>query len=147
MTRLKTHLSTTKGRFVYVNYVLPVGYSYVFVFISLFPHMFPVCSRLVWKCESQNEFPHWHQFRIRASLRILNSLELRSSWSTKCTLGTGGFSRVRLEFSVLAEGRHIFGCRPKPQAANEVSNFAEKYRSSRVHAPIRHQVLRGIKCP
>ena len=106
---------------MYISYVLPVGYSYVFVFISLFPHMFPVCSRLVWKCESQNEFPHWDQFRIRASLRILNSLELRSSWSTKCTLGTGGFSRVRLEFSVLAEGRHIFGRRPKPQAGGERS--------------------------
>ena len=33
------------------------------------------------------------------------------------TLGTRGFSRVRREFSVLAEGRHIFGRRPKPRAA------------------------------
>ena len=33
------------------------------------------------------------------------------------TLGTIGFSRVRGEFSVLAEGRHIFGRRPKPRAA------------------------------
>ena len=31
-----------------------------------------------------------------------------------CTLGTRGFSRVRREVSVLAEGRHIFGRRPKP---------------------------------
>ena len=31
------------------------------------------------------------------------------------TLGTRGFSRVRREFSVLAEGRHIFGYRPKPR--------------------------------
>ena len=30
------------------------------------------------------------------------------------TLGTWGFSRVRREFSVLAEGRHIFGRWPKP---------------------------------
>jgi len=33
------------------------------------------------------------------------------------TLGTRGFSRVRWEFSVLAEGRHVFGPRPKPRAA------------------------------
>ena len=33
------------------------------------------------------------------------------------TLGTRGFSRVRWEFSVLAEGGHIFGRRPKPRAA------------------------------
>ena len=32
----------------------------------------------------------------------------------RVTLGTRGFSRVRWEFSVLAEGRHIFGRRPKP---------------------------------
>ena len=31
-------------------------------------------------------------------------------------LGTRGFSRVRRKFSVLAEGRHIFGRRPKPRA-------------------------------
>ena len=31
------------------------------------------------------------------------------------TLGIRGFSRVRREFSVLAEGRHIFGRRPKPR--------------------------------
>ena len=35
----------------------------------------------------------------------------------KNTLGTRGFSRERREFSVLAEGRHIFGRRPKPRAA------------------------------
>ena len=33
------------------------------------------------------------------------------------TLGTRGFSRVQREFSVLAEGRHVFGRRPKPRAA------------------------------
>ena len=31
------------------------------------------------------------------------------------TLGSRGFSRVRQESSVLAEGRHIFGHRPKPR--------------------------------
>ena len=36
----------------------------------------------------------------------------------KCTLGTRGFSRVRWEFSVLAEGRYIFGRGLKPRAAN-----------------------------
>ena len=35
----------------------------------------------------------------------------------KNTLGTRGFSRERREFSVLAEGRHVFGRRPKPRAA------------------------------
>ena len=36
------------------------------------------------------------------------------------TLGTRGFSRVRREFSVLAEGRHVFGRRPKPRAAKRL---------------------------
>ena len=31
------------------------------------------------------------------------------------TLGTRGFSRVRREVSMLAEGRHVFGHRPKPR--------------------------------
>ena len=34
------------------------------------------------------------------------------------TMGTRGFSRARQEFSVLAEGRHMFGRRPKSRAAN-----------------------------
>ena len=78
---------------MYISYVLPIGYSYVFVFISLLPHMLPVCTRWCRRVSrkiNSLEFPHRHQFRIRASLRILNSLELRSSWSTKCTLGTRG---------------------------------------------------------
>ena len=33
-----------------------------------------------------------------------------------CTLGTRGFSRVQREFSVLVEGRHIFGRRPNSQS-------------------------------
>ena len=41
------------------------------------------------------------------------------------TLGTRGFSRVRRKFSVLAEGRHIFGRRPKPRAA-KTGNHARK---------------------
>ena len=36
-------------------------------------------------------------------------------WKVNLTLGTRGFSRVRREFSVLAEGRHVFGRRPKPR--------------------------------
>ena len=39
------------------------------------------------------------------------------------TLGTRGFSRVRREFSVLNEGRHIFGRRPKPRAAITIKNW------------------------
>ena len=42
------------------------------------------------------------------------------------TLGTRGFSRVRREFSVLAEGQQIFGRRPKPRAATETGNRARK---------------------
>ena len=34
---------------------------------------------------------------------------------SRFSLGTRGFSRVRQEFSVLAEGRHILGRRPKPR--------------------------------
>ena len=41
----------------------------------------------------------------------------------KNTLGTRGFSRVRRELSVLAEGRHIFGSRPKPRAAKLRENL------------------------
>ena len=41
------------------------------------------------------------------------------------TLGTRGFSRVRREFSVLAKGRHIFGCRPKPRAAGHYKDLTE----------------------
>ena len=40
-------------------------------------------------------------------------------------LGTRGFSRVRRKFSVLAEGRHIFGRRPKPRAA-KTGNHARR---------------------
>ena len=43
-------------------------------------------------------------------------LESFSLLVANITLGTRGFSRVRRKFSVLAEGRHIFGRRPKPRA-------------------------------
>ena len=42
------------------------------------------------------------------------------------TLGTRGFYRLLRKFSVLAEGRHIFGHRPKPRAATETGNHARK---------------------
>ena len=42
------------------------------------------------------------------------------------TVGTRGFSRLLRKFSVLAEGRHIFGHRPKPRAATETGNHARK---------------------
>ena len=46
----------------------------------------------------------------------------------KNTLGTRGFSRERREFSVLAEGRHIFGRRPKPRAAKPREKRAGHYK-------------------
>ena len=46
----------------------------------------------------------------------------------ECTLGTRGFSRVRREFSVLAEGQHIFGRRPKPRAAKPREKRAGHYK-------------------
>ena len=42
------------------------------------------------------------------------------------TLGTRDFSRLLRKFSVLAEGRHIFGHGPKPRAATETGNHARK---------------------
>ena len=47
------------------------------------------------------------------------------------TLGTRGFSRVQREFFVWAEGRHIFGRRPRPRAGHykdltETGNRARK---------------------
>ena len=51
-------------------------------------------------------------------MRILGLKVLEAFLPLLCmaTLGTRGFSRVRREFSVLAEGRHVFGRRPKPRA-------------------------------
>ena len=45
-----------------------------------------------------------------------------------CTLGTRGFSRVRRKFSVLAEGRHLFGRRPKPRAAKDLTETGNRAR-------------------
>ena len=42
------------------------------------------------------------------------------------TLGTRGFSRVRSEFSVLAEGRHIFGA-GHYKDLTETGNRARKF--------------------
>ena len=44
------------------------------------------------------------------------------------TLGTRGFSRVRQEFSVLAQDRQIFGRRPKPgdKDLTEIGNRVRK---------------------
>ena len=45
-------------------------------------------------------------------------------WSL--TLGTRGFSRVRREFSVLAEGQHIFGVgRSREKNLTETGNRAK----------------------
>ena len=50
--------------------------------------------------------------------------KMKSKWNYKIwimvinILGTRGLFRVRREFSVLAE-RHIFGCQPKPRAAEQ----------------------------
>ena len=45
---------------------------------------------------------------------LLVTTRFSASLHCNSTLGTRGFSRVRREFSVLAEGQHIFGRRPKP---------------------------------
>ena len=44
------------------------------------------------------------------------------------TLDTRGFSRVRRELSLLAEGRHIFYRRPKPRAAKPREKRAGYYK-------------------
>ena len=48
---------------------------------------------------------------------IYGEVKEKSQRMNMCTLGTRGFSRVQWEFSVLAEGRHIFGHRPNSRAA------------------------------
>ena len=53
--------------------------------------------------------PHKSQLFMRC--------QLDSNGSQSVTLDTRGSSRLRREFSVLAEGRHIFGLRSKPPAA------------------------------
>ena len=53
--------------------------------------------------------PHKSQLFMRC--------QLDSNGSQSVTLDNRGSSRLRREFSVLAEGRHIFGPRSKPRAA------------------------------
>ena len=55
------------------------------------------------------------------------------------TLGTRGFSRVWRKFSVLAEGRHIFGRRPKPRGfrAGHHSLRSKRFQSSYYCAKVR----------
>ena len=94
---------------------------------------------------SQHGLEFRNQFRIRASLRILNSVELRSSWSTNCILGTRG--RFLACGGIFGVGRRPTHLRTWAEATSGERSveFAEKYRSLRVQAPIRHKVLRGIK--
>ena len=58
--------------------------------------------------------PNCHSVRLRISCGM--ALE-RIAWVPR------GFSRARREFSVLAEGRHIFGRRPKPRAAKRAGHY------------------------
>ena len=91
-------------------------------------------SRVLWK----GFFYSWaNSFDLYCNVTIRGSVAERLERWTKrprvqfslwplATLGTRGFSRVRREFSVLAEGRHISGRRPKPRAATETGNSARK---------------------
>ena len=54
---------------------------------------------------------------VALAIKPLFFLRNSVTFLASTTLGTRGFSRVRREVSVLAEGRHVFGRRPKPQAA------------------------------
>ena len=54
------------------------------------------------------------KFAARTKTVLMGASFIEKSFRIKdSTLGTTGFSRVRREFSVFAEGRHIFGPRPK----------------------------------
>ena len=63
-----------------------------------------------------------------------------------CTLGTRGFSRVRREFSVLAEGRHIFGRRPKPRAAFRAGHYKDLTRADKGWAVKRARPSKKVWC-
>ena len=75
--------------------------------------------------DTQGERERLPERPMKIVSRPLSNYLKAAAWSVKyfdrnqltSTLGTRGFSRVRWEFSVLAEGRHIFGRRPKPRAA------------------------------
>ena len=57
---------------------------------------------------------------------VIDNKQSGGSCSVNYTLGTRGFSRVRREFSVLAEGRHVFGTLhiqlPSTETTDAVSN-------------------------
>ena len=57
------------------------------------------------------------------------------------TLGTRGFSRVRREFSVLAEGRHIFGRRPKPREKSLAPRVEESHWSVKLTSQLERQQI------
>ena len=66
-----------------------------------------------------------------------------ASNSRTSTLGTRGFCRVRRELSLLAEGRHIFGRRPKPREKNRKtaleSLWHPGYHTSQCHGVCKDQ--------
>ena len=62
------------------------------------------------------------------------------------TLGTRVFFRVRREFSVLAEARHNFGCRPKPRAATALEkSLAPEYVYGDLQLVLQHCRETGLK--
>ena len=57
-------------------------------------------------------------------MQMALSVQHHDPWA-RPTLGTRGISHVWREFSVLAEGRHMFCCRPKPRAAGHYKDLTE----------------------
>ena len=55
--------------------------------------------------------------RVAPRILSLESVDFFGTSEHFSTLGTKGLSRARQEFSVLVEGLHIFGRRPKPRVA------------------------------
>ena len=83
---------------------------------------FPICNRnaiyFSFRFLFCFVFVRFNYSFLGAGEGVGNMTELFSGISRKTrTLGTTGFSRLRREFSVLAEGRQVFGRRPKPRAA------------------------------
>ena len=82
-------------------------------------------SEWVIECHSSASKSPWHDYvinelKMTISLEVI--LEFKYIEGRQCLLlllipGMGN----RVEFSVLAEGRHIFGRRPKPRAAKRVT--------------------------
>ena len=67
---------------------------------------------------TRREVTHFTSACVAGNL-VPRAFPSKKNWRSRHldTQGTRGFSRVRWEFSVLAEGRHIFGRRPKPRVA------------------------------